>query len=110
MREMGLSALSKEHKPSCNRIRVCPIFVSFIVYLIILPYLIVMNAQRDKHAPWQNINKISYARMLSSFCIVSYPDFPHPNIQSTAKVPFLRWFASDWETAEIVRIQLKNRH
>lgn len=28
--------------------------------------------------------------------------------QSKAQVPFLRWFATDWATAEIVRIQLKN--
>ena len=30
-------------------------------------------------------------------------------MQSKAQVPFLRRFAADWATAEIVRIQLKNR-
>jgi len=54
----------------------------------------------------QNIQGV-YACTSTSFYIVSDSDsLIH---QSKAQVPFLRRFAADWATAEIVRIQLKNR-
>jgi hypothetical protein len=72
----------------------------------------VTRAQLDKHAPW---HKQDVTRISKVFIRVRYPEFIllctltnfYP--QSKAQVPFLRRFASDWATAQIVRLQLKNR-
>lgn len=66
------------------------------------------------HAPWHKQDVTRISKVFIHVCCPASIYFLHTLTyfypQSKSQVLFLRRFAADWATAQIVRLQLKNRH